>query len=175
MPVPDLTRADLLPVIKAVRDYLDAVSEHVAPTEFRLQQEDATAACKELQWRIDAEILRLFALPIERERELLDFFAGWARVGVPFKQDRYLPEHFDEPISLVDYIAITTDWDATNRRRLELIEKKQSKSLSDECGEELRRLQRLAGLKRELHSSPSLKELADMEADLRRRGLWRGA
>lgn len=175
MPVPDLAQADVQPVMEAVRAYFNAVSQHVSPTEFRLQHEDSAVTLRDMHWRIDAEILRLYALPIERERELLDFFSNWERVGVPFKQDRYFREGFDEPISLADYIAITTDWDATNRRRLKLIEKKQSKAISDECREELRRLQRLAGLKRELHSSPPLKELAEMEADLRRRGLWRGA
>jgi hypothetical protein len=65
-------------------------------------------------------------------------------------------------------------WDVSNRRRLKLIGKKQLEPLSDECKEELRQLQRLAALKRELVSSPSLKELAEMEADLRRKGLWRG-
>jgi hypothetical protein len=76
---------------------------------------------------------------------------------------------------LSDYLAITSDWDATNRRRLRLIEKKATKTIRAEEKEELQQLQRLAGLKRELLSSPSLKELAEMEADLRRRGLWRGA
>ena len=141
----------------------------------RLESEDDTNKLRTRHWRIDAEILRLYALPIEVERELLDFFAGWKRVGVPFKQDRYFPEGFDEPISLADFLAITADWDATNRRRLRLIEKKAAKTIRPEEKEELQQLQRLAGLKRELLSSPSLKELAEMEADLRRRGLWRGA
>jgi hypothetical protein len=47
--------------------------------------------------------------------------------------------------------------------------------LSPEEAAELKQLQRLAGLKRELFASPSLKELKEMEADLRRRGLWQGA
>jgi hypothetical protein len=129
---------------------------------------------RELQWRIDAEILLLYELPVELERQLLDYFSGWRRVGVPYQQDRYFPEGFDEPISLADYLAITADWDVTNKRRLGLIEKKIAKTARPEEGEELRQLQRLAGLKRELLSSPSLKELAEMETDMRRRGLWRG-
>jgi hypothetical protein len=119
--------------------------------------------------------MRCYHLPLELERELLDYFAGWKRVGVPFKQDRYFPEGFDEPISLADYPAITAEWDATNQQRLMLVKKKTDKTLRTEEKEELQRLQRLAGLKRELLSSPSLKELAEMEADFRRRGLWRGA
>ena len=175
MPVPVLAGVDLKPITTAVRVYLDAVVQHTSPAELRLESEDDTNKLRTLHWRIDAEILRLYALPIEVERELLDFFAGWKRVGVPFKQDRYFPEGFDEPISLADFLAITADWDATNRRRLRLIEKKAAKTIRPEEKEELQQLQRLAGLKRELLSSPSLKELAEMEADLRRRGLWRGA
>lgn len=108
-------------------------------------------------------------LPSYIERQLLDYFAGWERGGVPFKQDRYFPEGFDEPISLADYLAITVDWDTTNRRRLKLVEKRLAKTIRAEEREELQGLQRLAGLKRELLSSPSLKKLAKMEADLRRR------
>ena len=76
---------------------------------------------------------------------------------------------------LSDYLSITVDWDTTNRHRLKLIKKKADKTIRDEEREQLAHLQRLAGLKRELLSSPSLNELAEIEADLRRRGLWRGA
>ncbi len=85
------------------------------------------------------------------------------------------PEGFDEAISLADFIAITANWDATNKRRLELVEKKADGTLRGDEGNQLKQLQRLAGLKRELLSSPSQKQLAEVEADLRRRGLWRGA
>ncbi len=175
MPIPTLVDVDLKPITTAVRAYLDAVVQHTSPAELHLEGEDGRKNLRTLHWRIDTEILRLYALPVELERELLDFFTGWKRVGVPFEQDRYLPEGFDEPVSLADFLAITADWDATNRRRLRLIEKKPAKTVSPEEKEELQQLQRLAGLKRELLSSPSLKELAEMEADLRRRGLWRGA
>ena len=177
MHVPDLRSSDLSRLIQSVRSYVAAVVRYESDLPLRsddVRQQEAENL-RVLHWRMDAQVLMLYALPVELERVLLDFFAGYTRVGVPFEQDRYFSEGFDEPISLADYIAITADWDTTNRQRLKLIEKKQSKTISDECREELRRLQRLAGLKRELHSSPSLKELAEMEADLRRRGLWRGA
>ena len=35
--------------------------------------------------------------------ELLDYFAGWQRVGVPFQQSRYFPENFDESISISQF------------------------------------------------------------------------
>ncbi len=174
MPIPNLAQADLKPLTAAVKSYLAAVVQHTSPTELRLQSEDETANLKILHWRIDAEVLRLYGLPVNLERELLDFFTGWERVGVPFKQDRYFPEGFDEPISLVDYLAITADWETTNQRRLELVEKKLAKTLQKDERTELERLQHLAGLKRELLSSPPMKELRKIEMDLRRRGLWRG-
>ncbi|MGO8701669.1 MAG: class I SAM-dependent DNA methyltransferase [Limisphaerales bacterium] len=161
----------------AVRTYLNSVANHEAPMPLRSDdtRNEELRTLRDLHGRIDAEVLRCYAVPVELERQLLDYFAGWKRVGVPFQQDRYFPEGFDEPISLSDYLAITSDWDATNRGRLRLIEKKSTKTIRAEEKDALQQLQRLAGLKRELLSSPSLKELEEMEADLRRRGLWRGA
>ena len=175
-PVPRLDTAGIQRIETAVHNYFDRAARHDA--DLPLRSEDARAeeakALGELHWRMDAEVLRLYELPVELERQLLDYFSGWQRVGVPFKQDCYFPEGFDEPISLADFLAITADWEVTNKRRLVLIEKKTAKTLRPEEGEELQRLQRLAGLKRELLSSPSLKELAEMETEMRRRGLWRG-
>ena len=37
--------------------------------------------------RVDAEVLRLYELPPKLERQLLDLFAGWPRLGVPFSFD----------------------------------------------------------------------------------------
>lgn len=68
-----------------------------------------------------------------------------------------------------------SDWDTLNKRRLELIENQAIHHLTPEESAELRELQRLAGLKREQLSSPSLGQLAEIEADLRKKGLWRGA
>ena len=177
MPVPQSDTAGVRRVEAAVRRYLDSVVAFEAPLPLRSDdtRTDEANVLRELHWRIDAEVLRLYKLPVEIERQLLDYFSGWERVGVPFKQDRYFPVGFDEPISLVDFIAISADWDATNKRRLDLIEKKAKAALNPEEGGELGHLQHLAGLKRELLSSPSIEELKDMEADLRRRGLWRGA
>ena len=132
------------------------------------------AALRDLHWRIDAEVLRLYELPPALERDLLDYFTGWRRADVPFNQERYFPEGFDEPISLSDLIAITTDWETTNSQRHELIAASFKQPLRDEEGIRLKELQRLAGLKRELLSSPSLKELVEIESDLRRRALWKG-
>ena len=177
LPVPRFDKTRIERVENAVRNYLDSVARYEAPLPLRSDDARAeeTKVLRQLHWRIDVEVMRLYQLPAEVERQLLDYFSGWERVGVPFKQDRYFPEGFDEVISLADFIAITADWDVTNARRLELIEKKASRAIQAEEREKLQHLQGLAGLKRELLSSPSLKELTEVEADLRRRGLWRGA
>ncbi len=176
LPVPSFRRTNLEEVERSARDYLRAIEEYEQP--FPLRSDDAQQRelenLRTLHWRMDAAILLLYGLPVEVERELLDFFAGWARVGVPFEQDRYFPEGFDEAVSLADFLAITADWDATNKRRQELMEKA-GRALPAEDATELKHLQRLAGLKRELLASPSLNELREVEADLRRRGLWQGA
>jgi type I restriction-modification system DNA methylase subunit len=176
-PVPRLENVSLKPIEAAVLEYLKAVEEHEQPLPLRSDDDRhrEQEQLRILHYRIDAEVLRLYTLPTELERELLNFFTGWERAGVPFQQDRYFPEGFDEPISLADLLAITADWDDTNQQRLRLVKKKTAKTIRADEKEELQQLQRLAGLKRELLSSPSLKELAEMEADLRRRGLWRGA
>ena len=76
-----------------------------------------------LAWRVDAEVLRLYALPPELERELLDAFDGVPRVGVPFEQTRYIPRDFREALTLDDYLRITDEWEQTDDRRCQLLEK----------------------------------------------------
>ena len=128
--------------------------------------------------RLDAAVLAAYGLSGSIQRQLLKIFNGWARpLPPPFDRafTRYFPDHFEEEMTLADILAITADWDATNKHRLKLIQKKTDKTITSDERENLQMLQRLAGLKRELLSSPSLKELGQMEADLRRRGLWRGA
>jgi len=178
MRVPNLKQADLSQLSLAVKEYFNAVARHESP-KFLLRGEDALEQEKEelkiLHWRVDAEVLRLYALPVESERELLDYFAGWSRAGVPFAQDRYFPKDFNEPISLADFLAITVDWEATNKHRLALIQKKSEKTIRTEEKGELQRLQNLAGLKRELVAALPINELSKIEQDLRRKGLWKGA
>ena len=55
--------------------------------------------------QIDAEILRLYDLPPRLERQLLDFFKGEDRAGVPVKFSRYYPEDFRPSIPLHMYIS----------------------------------------------------------------------
>ena len=176
-PIPEFDVFSIKRIEKKVREYFDAVArkEEALPLRGDDVRAQETGKLQELHWFIDAEVMRLYNLPVEIERQVLDYFAGWERVGVPFKQTRYFPEGFDEPVSLADFLAITADWEITNERRLELVDKKLAKTAKPEEKAELERLQHLAGLKRELHSSPSNKEMGQIEMDLRKRGLWRGA
>jgi type I restriction-modification system DNA methylase subunit len=177
MPVPKFERVDFKPIEQAVRVYLEAVARHEAPMPLRSDdaRQEERLRIKDLQWRIDALVMQLYALPVEIERQLLDYFADWKRVGVPFEQNRYFPEGFDEPISLTDYLAITVDWETTNLRRLQLLDKKREEIVQSGEPAELAYLQHLADLKRELLSSPPLNVLRKMEMELRKKRLWKGA
>lgn len=102
-----------------------------------------------LHWRVDAEVLKLYALPAELERELLDFFDGVTRVGVPFEQKGYIPSAFREVDRLDDFLRITDEWEQTDDRRCHFIEKriKQGRRTAAEEAE-FKELQRLCDLRR---------------------------
>jgi type I restriction-modification system DNA methylase subunit len=102
-----------------------------------------------LHWRVDAEVLKLYALPAELERELLDFFDGVPRVGVPFAQKCYIPSAFREVMRLDEFLRITDEWEQTDERRCQLIEKRIKhgrRSAAEET--EFKELQRLFDLRR---------------------------
>ena len=54
---------------------------------------------------------------------MLDLFAEYDRVGVPFTQLRYFPINFDQAVRLADFHAFEKDWPKTNRDRGNLIDK----------------------------------------------------
>ncbi len=72
---------------------------------------------------LDCEVLRLYDLPPHLERLLLDVFAGWERVGVPFTQLSYFPEGFVANVSLSDFRTIEESWERTNRERGQRIDR----------------------------------------------------
>ena len=118
--------------------------EEIAATKERLRA---------LHWRVDAEVLRLYALPSTLERELLDAFDGVPRVGVPFEQTRYIPREFHDVLTLDEFLRITDEWDATEGRRCKLIEKRiKTGSRTNEEEKEFRQLQRLLMLHRRLYA-----------------------
>ena len=170
MPIPKISPFALSPLINAVRDYFAAVHK---VDENKLSQEESERL-KILHWRIDAEVLRLYNLPKHLERQILDLFTGERRRGVPFEQTEYLPKSFTEPLTLRELLAITADWDQTNKRRAELIHKKVKKTISTEERRELDELQRLASCRRRLLAPLPIEELQAVKADLVRRGMWAG-
>ncbi len=166
MPVPDLAACDLAPLEKAASEYLAAaraIASRPQPTKpsaqenkstdqmqlFKGEVEVAAAApeaerLKFLHWRVDAEVLRLYKLPAKLERRLLDLFGGIRRRGVPFVQTEYFPKGYTDLDRLSDLLAITVDWEKTNRRRSKLMDSEDEGRLTRAQAEELTNLQRLA-------------------------------
>jgi hypothetical protein len=117
------------------------------PTEAEIAR--ARERLRALHWRVDAEVLKLYRLPVELERELLDSFDGVRRVGVPFEQTQYIPRHFQDALALDEFLRITDEWDVTERRRCELVEKRaRTGGRTADEEREFRQLQRLLMLRR---------------------------
>ena len=108
-------------VDRAANAYLDAA----------LSQSDS-ATLQTLLFRVDAEVLKLYSLPLELEQSLLAIFTNWERVGVPFKQTRYLPKELGHRVSFSDFLQFEEDWPTTNRERGILIDKNISGTISTE-------------------------------------------
>ncbi|MBL8205242.1 MAG: SAM-dependent DNA methyltransferase [Blastocatellia bacterium] len=170
LPIPTASSDDLLKLAKLVSDYFAAVHN---VNESRLSPKEAEHL-KLLHWRIDAEVLRLYNLPKQLERQILDLFTGERRRGVPFEQTEYLPKSYKEPLTLRELLAITADWDQTNERRAELIFKKVKKEISSQERQELNDLQHLASCRARLLAPLPIEELEAVKADLIRRGMWVG-
>ncbi len=160
MPVPDIDSVDVTPLLDAVNAYLKAVSN----------QEDVSISpntldkLKTLHWQIDVEALRLYELPSHLERQLLDLFSGVKRRGVPFEQNEYFRE----------LLAITVDWEQTNARRFQLIEKKVKRNIRADEKRELDYLQQLTDARIRLLAPLPIKQLEEVREDLERRGIWEG-
>jgi hypothetical protein len=126
-----------------------------------------------LHWRVDAEVLRLYALPPELERELLDAFDGVPRVGVPFEQTCYIPREFRDVLTLDEFLRITDEWDATEARRCKLIEKRiKIGSRTSEEEKEFQQLQRLLMLHRRLYAPLPTAEIKVLAKQLKEESAW---
>lgn len=160
MPVPDIDSVDVTPLLDAVNAYLKAVSnqEGVSISPNTLDK------LKTLHWRIDVEALRLYGLPSHLEQQLLDLFSGVKRRGVPFEQNEYFRE----------LLAITVDWEQTNERRFQLIEKKVERNISSDEKRELADLQQLTDARIRLLAPLPIKQLEEVREELERRGIWEG-
>src|SRR6266404_3299425 len=168
MPVPDLHGFNPAALMEAVNAYLTATRGQ-NPQSDSLQSLDQL---KELHLRVDAEVLRLYNLPAQLERQLLNLFAGAKRRGVPFRQTRYFPEAFSDALTLQQLLSITADWDATNERRVQLIRKQVDKRISAEEEAELDLLQGLADSRVRLVAPPPITQMEAVKEDLMRRGIW---
>ncbi len=192
MPVPDLAKHNLDILEQSVADYLKAARVGTAPdanrrrktkadveqmnfgiSDERQETEDATEQhLKILQWRIDAEVLRLYNLPAPLERKVLDLFGGIRRRGVPFEQTEYFPKGFTDLERLSDLLAITADWPKTNRRRAKLIDLEEAGQLTPEQTDELKHLQRLADARVNLLKPRRVDAIDEQIEKLKRQGLW---
>lgn len=136
--------------------------------EFRQLEE-----LKYLHWRMDAAVLAIYNLPAKLERQLLDYFTGELRVGVPFEQREYFPSGFEGAERLSDLLAFTVDWPKNARREAKLIKKEyDDDGLPLKELEELERLQRLGALHLRLVSSLNRGELDAEIERLKREGKW---
>jgi hypothetical protein len=124
---------DFAAIEDATTKYLEAARSKAASDELAV-----------LMSRVDAEVLRVYAMPITQEQSLLSLFTNWQRVGVPFEQTRFLPEELEGKLHFADFADYETDWSAANRRRGELIDKDIAGKLSPSERTELNGLQKYA-------------------------------
>jgi hypothetical protein len=136
-------------------------------------EEQKLLELKHLHWRMDAEVLALYNLPAPLERELLDYFTGERRVGVPFEQTEYFPKGFKGMNRLSELLTITADWPKHSKRRAFLIKKEYDHgSLTAKDEAELESLQRLASLRRNLIARIDRSELDASIQRLKLLGQW---
>lgn len=85
IPVPVFSQAQIQSItslVKTYKDYRQRWLNYKGP--LLDQSESATdfeQICRDIAWQIDAEILAAYDLPLELERELLDYFEGYERPG----------------------------------------------------------------------------------------------
>ncbi len=191
MPVPNLDKATAIRLTKMVDRYFKTARKYFpesdGPPAMPKTKRDVYLAgleppnhsdqgneLKQLLLRIDGEILAAYKLPPEMERAVLDYVFGYQRPGVPFHQTEYYPPGFQGAQTLAELLSITADWEATNTRRLELIDLEYDGKLRKADAAELDRLQHLAMLRRRLVDPyPFVEQEAEIER-LKREGKWSG-
>jgi hypothetical protein len=144
-------------------------------TEGPLTRQASPEEITEALIRLDAAVLQAYDLPARVQRQLLNQFRGWKRpLAVTFKE--YFPDHFKDALTLKDFVAIQYDWDTTNERRCDLIDKELLKTgLTAEEREELDHLQHLADLLVRLKEPYPLEELASLVEELKAKGKWKAS
>jgi len=97
-----------------------------------------------LHLRVDAEVMRLYGLPPEMERRVLDLFANEPRRGVPFEQIGYFPRDLEGLNTVDDLVTVLADWEPLAERESILIRKKVARKATSADLAELEQLQRLS-------------------------------
>jgi hypothetical protein len=131
--IPAPTHGSYERVSRAAETYLTAASS-----------EADSETLQKLLLGVDCEVLKLYSLPLELEQSLLAVFTDYERVGVPFKQTRYLPGEIEDSVRFSDFVQFEADWVATNRERGLLIDKNISGTISNEERSRLDALQAYA-------------------------------
>lgn len=159
LPIPDPARNSYKPLAAAASAYLRAArawSEAMggigdamdlfahAKGKSRRGASPTPEDLRILYLRVDAEVMKLYGLPPEMERRILDLFAGEPRKGVPFSQSGYYPEHFDGLLTVSDLLAVTADWEPLAERKSVLIRKKAAGKASAAELKEFAELKRLS-------------------------------
>ena len=126
----------------------------------------ASAKLKSMLLDVDCEVLRLYALPANLERLILETFTGWERVGVPFSQTFYLPDGFRADVSLADFRKIEESWPRTNRERGLLIDQQIGGKLDDAQRARLELLQQYADYHINQIAPVPINELDELERKL---------
>jgi hypothetical protein len=121
------------------------------------------ANLRTLLLRVDCEVLEVYSLPLELEQSLLGLFTDWDRVGVPFKQNRYIPEELEGRLRFADFLQFESDWSVTNQERGLLIDKTISGSITMEEQQRLDALQIYADYHIEQIAPRSMQVLNDLE------------
>ena len=124
--------------------------------------------------RLDAAVLDAYDLDAAEQRKLLDQFDGYRR-PVSFEFTGYFPDHFKDDITLSDFVRVTYDWDETNQRRGDLIQKKvYGESLDKTEAAELEHLQHLTDLMVRIKDPHLPSPVDDLIAELKAEGKWPG-
>jgi hypothetical protein len=116
MPVPRIDSWRVNSVVDAAKAYLEAVAQYVSHSAssneadrplFRIIHGGNVdvRTLHSLLRKMDAEVLRLYDLPVYAERRLLDQFREAERPGVPGKFKGYFPDGFSEQVPLYAYLT----------------------------------------------------------------------
>lgn len=101
LPVPSYKPTEQQQITDLAKEYIAAASSIDRGPLF----EGHGSSAKSILLAIDAKILQLYQLPPKLEKELLDYFAGWPRPGVPFEFDRYYSPGFESYVPLHVYLS----------------------------------------------------------------------